>query len=175
MTLYFLIAIVLFAVNAAMTFTTKTVSDAQLGFSAFVFVLTYFACGLPLEGFLNQLAAGALCLIVGITLIVTARIGGGVVRAFVIAGLWIPTWTLFFEYVMFATMVAGFGGAIWSYIKKSDRVEHFAGIALACCFGFFAYHYSEKTPEKLQSTTQVYAAQTVPEPAIALRGLASKQ
>jgi len=175
MTLYFIIAIVLFAVNAAMTFTTKTVSTAQWGFSAFVFVLTYFACGLPLEGFLHQLAAGALCLIVGITLRATARIGGGVVRAFVIAGLWIPTWTLFFEYIVLATLVAGFGGALWSYIKKHDKIEHFAGIVLACCFGFFVYHYSEKTPERLLSTMQVYAAQTAPEPAIALRGLASKQ
>lgn len=173
MTLYFILAAIVFAVSAGLTFSTKTVSNQQTAICLVLFPVVYLACGLPLEGLLTHVITAVIAFLFGVLLRITVGIGGGVVRALALTVLWMPGLGLVYEYVTLALILGGAAAAVTMLINGRDtqRIEHYAGVILAVCSGFFVYQFVESPSEKTPSfEVQVTSMPSSTEPVLKLRG-----
>ena len=173
MTLYFILAAIIFAVSAGMTFSTKTVTNQQTAICVFLFPVVYLACGLPLESLPTHIIAAAIAYAIGYLLYLTADVGGGVVRAFAIAVLWVPGLGLLFNYVCLAMILGGVATLLVMATqgRNTQRIEHYAGVLLAVCSGFFVYQFAEGPSKKVPSyEIQMTTTPSSEAPALSLRG-----
>lgn len=179
MTFYFIISALLFAVLAGITFHTKTVSHQQFFAGLLLFPIAYFVCGLPLANIPNHILAAVMAYVVGFILYIKANIGGGVGRAFTLAALWVPTVPLLFNFFCLLFIIAGAVSLLVMMFRSSnssDRIDHYAAMAMAVCSGFFLYQYSEDTPSKLTAYQVQESAPPLPDvPALNLRGLSETE
>jgi Flp pilus assembly protein protease CpaA len=173
MALYLILAAIIFAVSAGMTFSTKTVTNQQSLICLFLFPVVYLACGLPLEALPAHIIAAAVAYVFGFILRVTVGIGGGVGRALALAVLWVPGLGLVFDYVCLALIMGGVAAVLTVVVKGrgTQRIDHFAAVMLAVCSGFLVYQFNEGLPEKGSPLeVQMTSTPSSPAPALKLRG-----
>ena len=69
-------------------------------------------------------------------------VGGGVVHAFTLVALWIPQFSLLYEYICVTFIVGGAFSLIAMYRRGlNSSVEHYSAMAMAICSGFFLFHF----------------------------------
>lgn len=172
MTLYFILAAIVFAVSAGITFSTRAVTTQQSLICLLLFPVVYMACGLPLESLPTHIVAAAIAYMFGFLLRITVGIGGGVVRALALAVLWMPGLDLVYEYVCWAMILGGVATALTMLTKGRDtqRIEHYAAVILAVCSGFFVYQFTEGPSEDAPKQEVQMTSTPSAEPTLRLRG-----
>lgn len=147
MTLYLLIAGVIFIISTVITFLSKAVSNQHFLAHLVLFPIIYITCGLPVQQIGLQFLAAGLMLIIGFVAFVYFHIGGGAARALIIAALWVPGFGLLFEYLTIALIIIGAICLIDYLIRRLDRVDHFATLVFAICSVFLFYQYDVQTKQ----------------------------
>ena len=167
MELYFILGAAIFAVSAAVSFATKSVSNNHFLAHLFLFPLVYLLSGLPLIDIPTHLLLAGVMAIAGYIAFYLKWCGGGVSRALIILGLWAPSWAFLGNGLMYTGMAGGVAALLVIGLKTSDRVEY-AAIIFACCCGLLVYQHQELPNNTLK---QVENTQNVSGPSLALRGL----
>ncbi len=170
MSLYLIIAAAIFAVNAAVTFNSKKVSNLQTLITLILFLPVWFAASMPLAGLGLQLLSGVGVYFLG--LLIRKHIGGGVIRAFALAALWIPGIGSYLNFFVLATIAGTTIGWVIAKIQKSKDIDHYAAIALVSCAVILLFDYS-KLPASESKTTAKAAVHQSDIPV--LRGLSDSR
>ena len=168
MSLYLLIAAAIFAVNAGVTFASKTVTNQQFLVTLALFLGAWLGTGMPVNLLLMQIGTAAVIFVVGMVLFVKRIIGGGVARAFTMAALWVPGIASFLNFIVAAIIAGVVIGGLIAKAQGKEEIDHYASIAFACCVAIMMADYG-----KLPAKPKTIAAQTVSltQGDIPLRGL----
>ena len=156
MTLYFIIAALVLAGAAGVTFKTKCVTHQQFFICVILFPIAYLISGLPTEGLIYHLSAAIVAYIVGWAIrLVERELGGGVIYAFTIAALWIPGLSLFWDYLVAALIAGMVLTVIVMAVRRStsELVRDYAAMTLLTCSGFFLFqlHQGDFDPNPSQA------------------------
>jgi len=157
MTLYFIIAALVLAGSAGVTFKTKCVTHQQFFICVILFPIAYLICGLPIKGLIYHLSAAIVAYMVGWAIRFIERgLGGGVIYAFTIAALWIPGLSLFWDYLVAALIAGMVLTVIVMAVRRStsELVRDYAAMTLLTCSGFFLFqvHQGDFDPNLSQSS-----------------------
>ena len=163
MTLYYIIAALVFACSAAVTFKTKTVTYKQFLIGLALFPVAFFVSGQPIDNLSYHLGAATIIYMLGLWIrFMDREFGGGVIHAFTLAALWIPTFSIFYDYLSTALILGGVLTVIIFCVhrSKSVMIRDYAAMALATACGYFLFQVHQgvanpETAEAIQAEAQL--------------------
>ncbi len=145
---YLIIAAAIFAVNAALTFATRVVSNLQFLITIAVFPLVWLGTGQTLAGLGTQVASGIVFFGLGALAFFKLGFGGGVSRAMIMAALWTPVSGALLN-LLWITPIVGVGlGALIAKIERTKDIAHYAALIFVCCSGILVYEHKNAEPLK---------------------------
>jgi len=134
----------LFAVFSLLFFLNVKYLNVLFGIALALFPIVVIATHHPIEALKLQLLAGAVFFGIGIILMVTAGIGGGVVKGLAIIALWTPT-SFLFPVITLMLIGNGVYAAGYMAVKKyntdlNDTLDYFAAVMFAIAAAVMYYN-----------------------------------